>query len=104
MVNATRSPGRKTHLLALVKQGDDAFSACGFAEINAVRRPGMTAHIRERGAGPRSRTAHAVAMEQFFRIFPGHALRDSPYSPDASARAYRVSLSRSGTQNARQEN
>jgi hypothetical protein len=51
MVNATRSPGRKTHLLALVKQGDDAFSACGFAEINAVRRPGMTAHIRERGAG-----------------------------------------------------
>jgi hypothetical protein len=32
MVNATRSPGRKTHLLALVKQGDDAFSACGFAE------------------------------------------------------------------------
>jgi hypothetical protein len=101
MVNATRSPGRKTHLLALVKQGDDAFSACGFAEVNAVRRPGMTAHIRERGAGPHSRTAHAVAMEQFFRIFPGHALRDSPYSPDASARAYRVSLSRSGTQNAR---
>jgi hypothetical protein len=78
MATTTDDPGRTAHLLALMKQGDDAFNTQNVAAMYAVHHPDMIAHIP--GAEPiRGRAAHAAAMEQFFRIFPDVHVHNDPY-------------------------
>jgi hypothetical protein len=70
---------RTAHLLALMKRGDDAFNARDFAAMNAVHHPDMIAHMTGNAEPIYGRAAHAVAMEQFFRIFPDVHVDNDPY-------------------------
>jgi len=79
MPATTHSPDRTTHLLALMKQGDDAFNSRDFAAMNGVHHPDMIAHIPGNAEPIRGRAAHAAAMEQFFRIFPDVHVDNDPY-------------------------
>jgi hypothetical protein len=79
MATMTDGPGRTAHLLALMKQGDDAFNSRHVAAMNAVHHPDMIAHIPGSAEPLRGRAAHAVAMEQFFRAFPDVRVHNDPY-------------------------
>jgi hypothetical protein len=79
MTPTTDNPGGIARLLALMKQGDDAFNARDVAAMNAVHHPDMIAHIPGSAAPIRGRAAHAAAMEQFFRIFPDVHVHNDPY-------------------------
>ena len=61
---------RTTHLLALMKEGDDAFNARDFAGVDAVHHPNMVAHITGNPQPIYGSVAHAAAMQQMLRIFP----------------------------------
>jgi hypothetical protein len=45
MATTTQNISRTTHLLALMKKGDDAFNARDFAAMKAAHHPDMIAHI-----------------------------------------------------------
>jgi SnoaL-like polyketide cyclase len=79
MATTTDSPGRTAHLLALMKQGDDAFNSQNVPAMNAVHHPDMIARIPGSAEPVRGRAAHAAAMEQFFRIFPDVRVHNDPY-------------------------
>ncbi len=70
---------RTAHLLALMKQGDDAFNARDFAGMNAVHHPDMIAYVTGNAEPIYGRTAHAAAMTQMFRSFPDMQIHDDPY-------------------------
>jgi ketosteroid isomerase-like protein len=70
---------RTAHLLALMKQGDDAFNAHDAAGMNAVHHPDMIAYVSGNAAPLYGRAAHAAAMEQFFRVFPDVHVHNDPY-------------------------
>jgi ketosteroid isomerase-like protein len=79
MTATTDNPGRTAHLLALMKQGDDAFNSQNVAAMNAVHHPDMTAHIPGSAEPIRGRDAHAAAMGQFFQTFPDVHVHNEPY-------------------------
>jgi SnoaL-like polyketide cyclase len=79
MAITTHDTNRTAHLLALMKQGDDAFNARDFGGMNAVHHLDMIAHIPGNAEPIRGRPAHAAAMEQFFRIFPDVHVYNDPY-------------------------
>lgn len=79
MATSTDAPNRTAHLLALMKQGDDAFNARDLAAMNAVHHPDMTAHVTGNAQPLYGRAAHAAAMEQFFRSFPDVHVENDPY-------------------------
>jgi hypothetical protein len=70
MTTTTQGPSRTAHLLALMKQGDDAFNARDFAAVDQVHHPDMVAYITGLAEPVYGREAHAAAMQQFLRIFP----------------------------------
>jgi ketosteroid isomerase-like protein len=76
---STHHTDRTAHLLALMKQGDDAFNSHDFAAMNAVHHPDMIAHIPGNAEPIHGRAAHAAAMAQFFRIFPDVHVYNDPY-------------------------
>jgi SnoaL-like polyketide cyclase len=79
MATTTGNTSRTAHLLALMKEGDDAFNSRDFAAMNAVHHPDMIAHITGSAAPIRGRAAHAATMEQMFRIFPDVQVGNDPY-------------------------
>jgi hypothetical protein len=79
MTATTGNPDRTAHLLALMKQGDDAFNSQNVAAMNAVHHPDMIANIPGSAAPIRGRAAHAAAMGQFFRAFPDVHVHNDPY-------------------------
>ena len=79
MATTTDHTSRTSHLLALMKRGDDAFNAHDFEAMNAVHHPEMIAHITGNAEPLYGRAAHAAAMEQFFRIFPDVHVDNDPY-------------------------
>jgi len=70
MDTTTPNTSRTAHLLALMKQGDDAFNARDFAAVDAVHHPNMIAHITGNAEPIYGREAHAAAMQQLLRMFP----------------------------------
>lgn len=70
---------RTACLLALMKQGDDAFNSRDVAAMSAVHHPDMIAHIPGNAGPIRGREAHAAAMAQFFHIFPDAHVDNDPY-------------------------
>ena len=44
-MTTTTDTSRTAHLLALMKQGDDAFNARDFAAMNAMHHPDMIAYV-----------------------------------------------------------
>jgi len=79
MTDTTGSTDRTAHLLALMKQGDDAFNARDVAGMDAVHHPDMIAYVTGNAEPLYGRAAHAAAMEQFFRVFPDVRVHNDPY-------------------------
>ena len=75
----TPNTSRTAHLLALMKQGDDAFNARDFAAMDEVHHPDMIAHVTGNAEPIYGRAAHAAAMRQMFRIFPDVHVYNDPY-------------------------
>jgi SnoaL-like polyketide cyclase len=70
---------RTTHLLELMKKGDDAFNARDFAAMSALHAPNMIAHVTGNAAPIYGQPAHAAAMQQFMAIFPDVQVHNDPY-------------------------
>jgi hypothetical protein len=79
MATTTDNTSRTSHLLELMKRGDDAFNAHDFDAMNAVHHPEMIAHITGNAQPLYGRAAHATAMKQFFSIFPDVHVDNDPY-------------------------
>jgi len=78
-VPTTGTSSRTTHLLALMKKGDDAFNARDFAAVDEVHHPDMIAYIPGLAEPVYGKEAHAAAMQQFLRIFPDMHVNSDPY-------------------------
>lgn len=70
---------RTTQLLALMKQGDDAFNRRDFAGLEAVHHPDITAHLPGSDQPVRGRVAHTALMRQMFETFPDIHVDNDPY-------------------------
>lgn len=70
---------RTTRLLALMKQGDDAFNVRDFAAMKAVHHPEMIAHIMGSPNPIRGEPAHAQAMKAMIGSFPDVHVDNDPY-------------------------
>jgi len=79
MVDMTQNTNRTTHLLALMKKGDDAFNSRDFAAMDAGRHPDMIAHITGSDKPTHGRAAHAAVQQAMFRAFPDVHLHNDPY-------------------------
>ena len=79
MATPTDHTARTTHLLELMKKGDDAFNSRDFAAMETIHHPDMTAHVMGDGEPVRGRAAHAAMIEQMFRIFPDVHVHNDPY-------------------------
>ncbi len=79
MATTTHDTSRTAHLLALMKQGDDAFNARDAAGMDAVHHPNMIAHVTGNAEPVHGRSAHAAAMKQFVRSFPDVRVHNDPY-------------------------
>lgn len=79
MIDTTQHTSRTTHLLALMKKGDDAFNSRDHAAMNAVHHPDMIAYTTGNASPIYGRAAHAVVMEQMFRSFPDVHVHNDPY-------------------------
>jgi len=75
----TTDTSRTTHLLALMKQGDDAFNDRDFAALNAIHHPDMVAYVTGNAEPIYGSAAHAAMVQQMFRIFPDVRVRNDPY-------------------------
>jgi hypothetical protein len=79
MANDTPTADRITHILALIKQGDDAFNRRDKAAMDAAHHPEMVAHITGNAEPIHGRAAHAAAMDAMFRAFPDVHVDNDPY-------------------------
>ena len=70
---------RTEHLLALMKQGDDAFNSRDFAAMDKVHHPDMIAHVTGNADPIYGSAAHRVAMEAMFAMFPDVHVQNDPY-------------------------
>jgi hypothetical protein len=75
----TQNTNRTSHLLALMKKGDDAFNSRDFAGMKAAQHPDMIAHITGIPEPLRGQPAHAAAMKAMIRIFPDVHVYNDPY-------------------------
>jgi hypothetical protein len=78
-VATTTDTSRTEHLLALMKQGDDAFNDRDFTAMNSVHHPEMIAYVTGRAEPIYGRAAHATMVEQMFRMFPDVHVHNDPY-------------------------
>jgi SnoaL-like polyketide cyclase len=79
VTSTTQDPNRTTHLLELMKKGDDAFNSRDIAAMDAVHHPDMIAYITGNAEPLYGRAAHAAAMEGMFGIFPDVHVDNDPY-------------------------
>lgn len=76
----TLSPASRTiHLLALMKQGDDAFNDRDFAAMAAIHHPDMIAHLPGNLDPILGQSAHAATMAGMFNSFPDVHVDNDPY-------------------------
>ena len=75
----TADASRTTHLLALMKKGDDAFNDRDFAVLNAIHHPDMVAYVTGNADPIYGSAAHAAMVRQMFRIFPDVRVHNDPY-------------------------
>ena len=79
MAITTQNINRTTHLLALMKKGDDAFNARDFEGMKAVHHPKIVAHVAGEAKPIKGQPAHAAMMKEMFRIFPDVHVHNDPY-------------------------
>jgi len=68
--SANTTTDRAAHVLALMKQGDDAFNSQDYAAMDAGRHPDMIAHVTGSDKPTQGRAAHAAVQQIIFRAFP----------------------------------
>src|SRR5450755_289434 len=78
MATTTHDTSRTTHLLALMKKGDDAFNSRDFATMKAVHHPDMIAHVTGSAKPIYGQPAHAAQMKEMFRAFPDVHVDNDP--------------------------
>ena len=78
-MSTSTDTSRTAHLLALMKQGDDAFNARDFAALDTIHHLDMVAYITGLAEPVYGREAHAVAMGKLLRIFPDMHVYSDPY-------------------------
>jgi hypothetical protein len=76
---ASWSTNRTTYLLALMKNGDDAFNSRDLAAMDEIHHPDMIACITGLAEPIYGRKAHAAAMKQMLQIFPDVHVYNDPY-------------------------
>jgi SnoaL-like polyketide cyclase len=79
MAATTDDTSRTAHLLALMKEGDDAFNDRDFEAVGAIHHRDMIAYIAGSAEPIYGREAHAAAMTQMLRIFPDMHVYSDPY-------------------------
>lgn len=79
MNTTTQNNSRTTHLLALMKKGDDAFNSRDIAGMKAVHHPDMIAHLTGKSEPVYGEPAHAAIMNRMFGIFPDVRVHNDPY-------------------------
>ena len=79
MADDTHTTDRVSHILALMKQGDDAFNRRDRAAIDASDRPEMVANTTGNADPIHGRYAHTAAMYALFRAFPDVHVDNDPY-------------------------
>src|SRR6201989_1688752 len=79
MTTTTGTTSPPARLLALMKKGDDAYSARDFAAVDEVHHPDMVAYITGLAEPVYGKEAHAAAMQQLLRIFPDIHVYSDPY-------------------------
>jgi ketosteroid isomerase-like protein len=79
MSATTDTTERTAHLLARMKEGDDAFNRRDFAAVDKVHHPDMVAYIPGSPEPIYGREAHAAAMQQMLRMFPDLHVYNDPY-------------------------
>jgi hypothetical protein len=79
MATTTQDTSRTTHVLELMKKGDDAFNSRDFTAMDAVHHPDMIAYITGNAEPLYGRAAHAAAMKAMFGIFPDAHVDNDPY-------------------------
>lgn len=72
-------PDRTTHLLDLMKRGDDAFNARDVAGMNAIHHPDIIAHVMGMAKPIKGRNAHATMIQQTISVFPDIHVPNDPY-------------------------
>jgi hypothetical protein len=70
---------RTTHLLALMKQGDDAFNRADFAAMSAVHEENIVCHMMGSTEPLKGDAAHRAAMQGMIRSFPDVHVHNDPY-------------------------
>lgn len=75
----THTADRVSHILALMKRGDDAFNRRDRAAMDAAHHPEMVAHITGSAEPIHGRDAHAAAMGAMVRAFPDVHVDNDPY-------------------------
>jgi len=78
-MTTTTDTSRTAHLLALMKQGDDAFNDRDFAALNTIHHPQMVAYVTGNAEPIYGSAAHAAMVQQMFRIFPDVHVHNDPY-------------------------
>lgn len=79
MTTAPPTTGRVAEMLALMKQGDDAFNARDTAAMDAVHHPDLVAHVTGSPLPVLGREAHAAMMQGMFDLFPDVHVDNDPY-------------------------
>jgi SnoaL-like polyketide cyclase len=75
----TTDTSRTTHLLALMKHGDDAFNDRDVTVLNEIHHPDMIAYVTGNAEPIYGSAAHAAMVQQMFRIFPDVRVHNDPY-------------------------
>lgn len=79
MITTKQDNSRTTHLLALMKKGDDAFNSRDIAGMKAAHHLDMIAHVTGNAEPVYGEPAHAALMKQMFSIFPDVHVHNDPY-------------------------
>ena len=79
MDTTSHTTDRTSHLLELMKKGDDAFNSRDFAAMDAAHHPDMIAHVTGNAEPIHGRQAHAAKMKEMFTIFPDVHVDNDPY-------------------------
>lgn len=85
MVVEMQNACRTTHLLALMKKGDDAFNARDFTAMKAVHHPQMVAHITGSPWPTRGQSAHAEAIKAMIAVFADVHVDNDPARSSSEA-------------------
>jgi hypothetical protein len=79
LATTSQNTTRTTHLLALMKKGDDAFNSRDFAGMKATHHPEIVGHIPGSAEPIHGQPAHAAMIKEMFRIFPDVHVYNDPY-------------------------